>query len=66
MRRRRSRASPPTPSPLNPPKGEIHERAAISSIGEKIREFVAKLTLLVIRPTMAKHNQSPPLGNLGG
>jgi hypothetical protein len=31
-----------------------------------IREFVANLSLLVVRPTMAKHNQSPPLGDLGG
>jgi len=53
---------PPIPSPLNPPKGEIHERGAMSSAGEKIREFVANLSLLVIRPTMAKHNQSPPWG----
>jgi len=50
-------------APLIPRRGKsTREKGAMSSVDEKIREFVANLSLLVIRPTMAKHNQSPPWG----
>jgi len=40
--------------------------APLRALREIIREFVANLSLLVLRPTMAKRNQSPLLGDLGG
>ena len=48
-------ASPPTPSPLNPPKGEVQVRREQSG-------FLLQKQIVDLWKPSTKHNQSPPWG----